>query len=96
MHEASTCIMIKRLGASCDAESRHPCMPGIDQQQRLPAHAAPALHDCHGWLRPQAQASSLCVMHAGAIHQELARRNTVLLYSYSKRGSEELVLGYLV
>ena len=35
-------------------------------------------------------------MVAGAIHQELARRNTVLLYAYLRRGPEEAVLGYIV
>ncbi len=35
-------------------------------------------------------------LHAGAIHQELTRRNTVLLYAYLRRGAEEVVLGYIV
>ena len=53
------------------------------------------------------QSSSFVIMHlpvqiklpgalAGAIHQELTRRNTVLLYAYLQRGVEEVVLGYIV
>ena len=39
--------------------------------------------------------TKICIL-AGAIHQELARRNTVLLYAYLRRGPKEAVLGYIV
>lgn len=32
----------------------------------------------------------------GEIHQELTRRNTVLLYACARQGSEDIVLGYVV
>lgn len=33
---------------------------------------------------------------AGVVHQELARRNVVLLYARTLQGSRETVLGYLL
>lgn len=42
---------------------------------------------------PQNAFSGVC---AGEIHQELTRRNTVLMYACARQGSEDIVLGYIV
>lgn len=72
------------------------CAPQLQQRQPNPAYMLldPSVHHAG---TSHALLNMFLMLHvSGAVHQELSRRNTVLLYAYARRGAEEAVLGYIV